>query len=153
MVETHQSRDPVCDFYQSFISAPPTNATIIKEKVSPPVSSFNCHSLLDGQSSRKDSRATYKLRSIWHVSASLPPRLFFFRTKERRIFNSHLLVLVVPLVGTTGDISEKATPDERTIESRLYNSWDRPAFVVDGSTPVVPLRLSRFPLLRPVSLR
>lgn len=50
----------------------------------------------------------------------------------------------MPLVGATGRyLRERDARDERAIESRLYNSWDRPAFVVDGSTPVVPLHFSR----------
>lgn len=116
--------------------------------------SFNCHSLLDGHSlPRQGSRmATCKFGS--HPGTHIRV-LSLLRREEGR---ASPLSLVIP----AGDISEKEMRNKRAMESRLYNSWDHPAFVVDGSTqraaiPLPSLSLHLFPssfsFPRPVFLR
>lgn len=101
--------------------------------------SFNCHPLLDGQSlPRQGSRvATCKFGS--HPGTHIRV-LSLLRKQEGR-------ASPLSLVSPAGDISEKEIPNKRAMESRLYNSWDHPAFVVDGSTqraaiPLLSLSLS-----------
>lgn len=97
--------------------------------------SFNCHPLLDGHSSPRHVKtvrvATRRVSSdltLARTSASLPS----FKGRRVALRSPPLLP---PLVSKpAGDISEKEMPNERAMESRLYNSWDHPAFVVDGST-------------------
>lgn len=116
----------------------------MKEKVSLSVSALivilywtvtRCHV---GQSRRRVSSDSLRHASASLLVSFLPPKRGGSRFASPSLSLSLALLTSYSLsrLRTSEDIPEKEIPNERAIESRLYNSWNHPAFVVDGSPPL-----------------